>query len=133
MSTSNAVAAAANAAGASGAAAMLVLGVPLGALIAALIGAGLAYVARGSEPDEAIPARILGILMDAFIGSWIAVALVRLTPLHRFGIDAIPLEAIAGLLALFWRGLRSWIPSKADQAFTAFLDFWSRGRSGGTP
>jgi TctA family transporter len=133
MSTSNVIAAASSAAGASGAAAMLVLGIPLGALIAALLGAGLAYVARGREPDEQIPARLLGILMDAFIGGWIAVALVRLIPLHRYGIDAIPLEAIAGLIALFWRGLRIWIPSKADQAFTAVLDTWFRGRSGGAP
>jgi hypothetical protein len=133
MSASNIAAVAASAAGASSAAAMLVLGVPLGALIAALIGASLAYVARGREPDEVIPVRMLGILMDAFVGGWIAVALVRLTPLHRYGIDAIPLEAIAGLLALFWRGLRSWIPSKVDQAFGAFLDYWTRGRSGGAP
>jgi hypothetical protein len=133
MSTSNVIAAASSAAGASGAAAMLVLGVPLGALIAALLGAGLAYVARGREPDDQIPARLLGILMAAFNGGGIAVALVRLVPLHRYGIDAIPLEAIAGLLALFWRGLRVWIPSKADKAFDAFLDLWSRGRSGGAP
>lgn len=132
MTGSNVLSAAASAAGASGAAAMLVLGIPLGALAAALIGAGFAFIARSREPDELIPARLLGILSDALIGGWLAVALIRITPLHRFGIDAIPVEAIAGLLAIFWRGLRMWIPIKADQAFTAFLAFWTR-RDGGAP
>jgi hypothetical protein len=140
MTASNLAGAAVNAAAsaASGAtvglATMMVLGIPMGALAAALIGGGLAYVAREREPDELIPARLLGILSDALIGGWFAVALVKLTVLHRFGIDAIPLEAIAGLLAIFWRQLRLWIPEKANEAFAAFLSWWGgRGRTGGTP
>jgi hypothetical protein len=133
MTASNVVSAAAGAAGASGAAAFLVLGIPLGALAAALLGAGLAFVVGPREHDDMIPVRLLGILMVALISGWLAVALVQITTLHRYGIDAIPVEAIAGLLAIFWRGLRAWIPPKVDQAFTAFLSFWTRGRDGGTP
>lgn len=133
MTASNLGSAAASAAGASGAAALLVLGIPLGALAAALIGAGFSFIARPREPDQYIPVRLLGILADALIGGWLAVALVRITPLHQYGIDGIPLEAIAGLLAIFWRGLRIWIPKKADQAFDAFLGLWTRKRDGGAP
>lgn len=131
MTASNVISASAGAAGASSAAAMLVLGIPLGALAAALIGAGLSYVARPREPDQVIPARLLGILSDAMIGGWLAVALIHFTLLHRYGVDMIPVEAIAGLLAIFWRALRLWIPKKADQAFDAFLGFWTRRRGGG--
>lgn len=132
MSASNAAAATLNAAGASSAAAMLVLGIPLYALAAALLGASLAYVVRERVADEVIPVRLLGILADAFIGGWFAVALVKVTLLHRYGIDSIPLEALAGLIALFWRGLRLWIPTKADQAWEVFLGLWSR-KKGGAP
>lgn len=133
MSTSDLASATAGTAGAAGGAILAVMGIPLGVLAAALIGAGLSYVTRAREPDEVIPVRLIGILADALIGGWLAVALVHLTVLQRYGISAIPLEAIAGLLAISWRVLRLWIPPKADQAFNAFLAFWTRRRDGGAP
>ncbi|MGO1000743.1 hypothetical protein [Lysobacter sp. CA196] len=115
------------ASGAATGATLLVLGIPLEALLAALIGAALSYVARPPIAHTQIPVRLLGIVSDALIGGWLFVIIGRLTPLHRFGVDEIPVEAGAGLLALLWRVLRVWLPPKLDQATDAFLTFWTRG------
>lgn len=130
-STQTATALASQLAAASGAATgatLLVLGIPLEALLAALIGAALSYVARPAVSHSKIPVRLLGIVSDALIGGWLFVILVKLTPLHRFGVGDIPIEAGAGLLALLWRVLRVWLPAKLDQAFDAVLAFWTQGR-----
>lgn len=119
---------AAAATGAATSATLLVLGIPLEALLAALIGAALSYVARPAVSHSKVPMRLLGIVSDALIGGWLFVILVKLTPLHRFGLAEIPIEAGAGLLALLWRVLRVWLPAKLDQAFDALLAFWSPGR-----
>lgn len=130
MSASNMASAAAGTAGAAGGAVLAVMGIPLGVLAAALIGASLSYVTRKREPDEVIPARLIGILADALIGGWLAVSLVKLTLLQPYGVAAVPLEALAGLLAIFWRGLRIWIPRKADEAFSAVVARMGRSRGG---
>ncbi|MGO1073593.1 hypothetical protein [Lysobacter sp. CA199] len=130
-STQTAAALASQVAAASGAATgatLLVLGIPLEALLAALIGAALSYVARPAVSHSKIPVRLLGIVSDALIGGWLFVIVVKLTPLHRFGVDDIPIEAGAGLLALLWRVLRVWLPAKLDRAFDALLAFWTQGR-----
>lgn len=116
------------ASGAATGATLLVLGIPLEALLAALIGAALSYVARPAVSHSKIPIRLLGIVSDALIGGWLFVILVKLTPLHRFGVGDIPIEAGAGLLALLWRVLRVWLPAKLDRAFDAVLAFWTQGR-----
>lgn len=128
-STQTAAALASQIAAASGVATgatLLVLGIPLEALLAALIGAALSYVARPAVSHSKIPVRLLGIVSDALIGGWLFVIVVKLTPLHRFGVDNIPIEAGAGLLALLWRVLRVWLPAKLDRAFDAVLAFWMR-------
>ncbi|MEI2453841.1 hypothetical protein [Lysobacter firmicutimachus] len=116
------------ASGAATGATLLVLGIPLEALLAALIGAALSYVARPAVSHSKIPVRLLGIVSDALIGGWLFVIVVKLTPLHRFGVAEIPIEAGAGLLALLWRVLRVWLPAKLDRAFDAVLAFWTRDR-----
>lgn len=116
------------ASGAATGATLLVLGIPLEALLAALTGAALSYVARPAVPHSKIPVRLLGIVSDALIGGWLFVIAAKLTPLHRFGVNDIPIEAGAGLLALLWRVLRVWLPAKLDRVFDAVLAFWTRGR-----
>ncbi|WP_394539882.1 hypothetical protein PRJ39_04585 [Lysobacter enzymogenes] len=113
--------------GAATSATLLVLGIPLEALLAALVGAALSYVARPPVVHTQIPVRLLGIVSDALIGGWLFVIVAKLTPLHRFGVDDIPIEAGAGLLALLWRVLRVWLPARIDRAFDAFLAMWTRG------
>lgn len=116
------------ASGAATGATLLVLGIPLEALLAALIGAALSYVARPPIAHTKIPVRLLGILSDALIGGWLFVILARLTPLHRFGVDEIPIAAGAGLLALLWRVLRVWLPERIDRVVDAVLAYWTPGR-----
>ena len=114
-------------------AALPVLGIPLAALSAAMLGSGFSYLRRSGQDVEAAPLRLLGISADAFLGGWIAVSAIHATPLHQYGIQAVPIEAIAGLLAFVMQVIRKNTMTYFDRAFQTVLNavvgIFTRGKS----
>lgn len=98
-----------------------ILGVPLAALGAGLLGSAASYLKRTGQSVEAIPLRLLGILMDAFIGSWIAMIIFHAKPLAEYGVTSMPIEALAGLTASLVQFIRTNAASYFDRAFQAWL------------
>lgn len=112
-----------------------VLGIPLGALAAALLGAGFSYLPRGPHPTEQVPLRLLGVLMDAFLGGWCAVALVNIPYSAGFigSWEAAPV-VLAGLLAFVMQAVRVRAGGYVERAFQALLNAAvSRFGKGGDP
>lgn len=103
-------------------AAFVVLGIPLVALAAALLGAGFSYLPKPAQPDEKVPLRLLGVVMDAFLGGWIAVALVHIPfTAHYIGSWESATIVIAALLAFAMQTIRLKAAVYFDQAFQAVL------------
>lgn len=124
----------ATAAGASVGAAFAVLGIPLGALAAALLGAGFSYLPRGAAPHDKVPLRVLGVIADAFIGGWVAVALVHVpyTASHIGAWDSAPV-VFAGLLGFLMQAIRMKTAGYFERAFQTGLNvaagFLGKGKS----
>lgn len=118
-------------------AAFPVLGIPLAALAAAMIGSGYSYLRQPGQQVETVPLRLFGISMDAFLAGWVAVTLFHVTPLNEYGIQAIPIEAIAGLLAFCMQLIRKHFMHYFDRAFQAILNgviaMLPRGKSTNDP
>lgn len=112
--------------------ALVVLGVPIMALAAAMVGAAISHIPRGGQPSRAIPKRIVGIVADAFIGGWLAVFLLKLKPLAEYGIHEVPLPVAAGLCALLVQLLRTKGVTYLDTVVQALVDVFKR-RFGGVP
>lgn len=109
-------------AGAAVGAGFAVLGIPLGALAAALLGAGFSYMPRGAQPNGEVPLRLLGVLMDAFLGGWLAVLLTHVPYTTRLigTWDAAPV-VLAALLAFAMQVIRVKAAGYADKAFQSLL------------
>lgn len=60
---------------ATGAAGMVLFGVPFGVLIAAFLGAILSFYFRKGMPDERIPIIVFGVVAIAFSGAWLSMTL----------------------------------------------------------
>lgn len=114
-------------------AACVVLGIPLLAFIAGLIGAGGGVVISPRVPDEKIPVRMVGIIVIAFIAGWLAVGIVTIAASAKpgWGVHLIPIEAIAGLLALFWHVIKPWLGKKVDALVDGLIAKWTGRRPGG--
>ena len=113
----------ATAAAAVAGAAFVVLGIPLAALTAALLGAGFSYMPKPAQPLDKIPLALLGILMDAFLGGWIAVALVHIPYTARFiGSWEAAVVVLAGLLAFCMQAIRLKAAGYFDRAFQGALN-----------
>ncbi len=110
-----------------------VLGIPIAALAAAMLGSGFSYVRRKAPDVEAIPLRLFGIAADAFIGGWIAVVLFHATVLEPYGSKAIPIEAIAGLCAFLMQVARQKAGGYFERAFQAVLNAWVGFTTRGKP
>jgi hypothetical protein len=110
-----------------------VLGIPVAALTAAMLGSGFSYLKRKGQDVEAVPLRLLGIAADAFIGGWIAVALTHIPQLSPYGMNAIPVEAVAGLAAFLMQVVRIKAADYFERIFQAGLNAWvavfTRGKS----
>lgn len=124
------------AAGAAVGAGFFVLGIPLGALAAALLGAGFSYLPRGAQPNEQVPLRLLGVLVDAFLGGWLAVFLVHVPyTANLIGTWDAATVVLAGLLAFIMQAVRVRAGGYFERAFQALLNaFVARfGKGGGDP
>ena len=109
------------------------LGIPVAALTAAMLGSGFSYLKRKGQDVEGVPLRLLGIAADAFIGGWIAVALTHIPQLSPYGMNAIPVEAVAGLAAFLMQVVRIKAADYFERTFQAGLNAWvavfTRGKS----
>jgi len=112
-----------------------VLGIPVAALAAAMLGSGFSYLQRRGQDVDTIPFRLFGIAADAFIGGWIAVSLPHIPQLAAYGVTAIPIEAAAGLLAFLMQVVRKKVGDYFERAFQAGLNAWiglfNRGKTRG--
>lgn len=93
-------------AAAGGAASIVLLGVPAGVLLAALLGATLSFYFRKGEEEPRIGRVVFGIVAMAYTGAWVALALPAVAP---FGIGEVAgnvdLSVRAGLCALLIQSL----------------------------
>jgi hypothetical protein len=120
-------------AGAAAGAAFVVLGIPLVALTAALLGAGFSYLPKPAQPNEVIPLRLIGVVVDAFIGGWVAVMVVNVPyTAHYIGAWDSATVVLAGLLAFVMQTVRLKSASYFDRAFQAGLNaivaFFGKGK-----
>lgn len=77
---------------------VIFLGIPQAMLVAAVLGALLCHVYTPSASPRKIPALIMTVLVLAFAGAWLAVALPHVPHMEWSG--AIAPEALAGLLSM---------------------------------
>ena len=84
---------------------VVVLGIPLGVLAAALVGASIRAFRDGTQPDRKLPHHALGVTFDGFIGGWFAMAVIGFsyTGAHVKGISPEVLGGFGGLLVEFVR------------------------------
>ncbi|GAB3335275.1 hypothetical protein [Marilutibacter aestuarii] len=91
---------------ASGAVGMVILGVPYGVLIAALLGATLSFYFRKGEPETRIPRVVFGIVAMAFSGAWFSLVLPHIDFLGLGAMAAkVDPSARAGLCALAFQSI----------------------------
>jgi hypothetical protein len=93
-----------NASAAGGAAGMVLLGVPLGVLVAAFLGAILSFYFRQGESEAKIPRIAFGVVAIAFAGAWVSLALPAIDAL-QIGATAARIDPSvrAGLCALVFQ------------------------------
>lgn len=105
------------------------LGIPLGVLCASLGGAAARTFRDEAAPDWGIPRKVRRIVIDGFIGGWVAMFLVT-SPRTRQWFDGMSpalLGAFGGLLVQF---LFDNAPRWADQAWQTVLSIFSRKKTG---
>lgn len=106
---------------ASGAVGIVLLGVPLGVLIAAFLGAILSFYFRKGHPERRIPSIVFGVVAMAFGGAWLSLLLPHVSVLG-IGTAAAAVDASvrAGLCALAFQSLwnfgNRFIERKAETA-----------------
>lgn len=136
--TALATAATGAAAAAAGAAAepsifdVLVLGIPLGVLTAALGGSAAQYLHKPAQPDRNLPRELRGVLIDGFIGGWLAMFLVGFKWTAPY-VHAIAPAVVGALCALLVQFLREHGKSYFDEAFQVALGLFRRRQAGGKP
>ena len=107
-----------------------VLGIPAGALVAALVAAALNNTADQADPGRSIPARLGAVLFDALIGGWLAMLLIRLPAFRGYGVEELGVTVAAALLTLCVPWVRVHAPATAGQVRDIAVD-WLRRKFGG--
>lgn len=91
---------------ATGAMGIVLLGVPLGVLVAAFLGAILSFYFRKGVSDERIPRIVFGVVAMAFAGAWLSLALPHVDLLQIGEMAAkVDASARAGLCALAFQSI----------------------------
>lgn len=111
-------------------AASVILGIPAAVLCAAVVGAIISHLPRDGQPDTKIPARVIAVVSDTFVGGWLAVAILQLTFFKEYGVHNIPAPAVGALCALIVQWARSKSSDYFERAFAVALDAFKR-RIGG--
>lgn len=103
-------------------AASVILGIPAAVLCAAVVGSIISHLPRDGQPETKIPARVMAVVSDTFIGGWLAVAALQLTFLEPYGVHNIPAPAVGALCALLVQWLRTKIADYFERAFVVAMD-----------
>lgn len=111
--------------------AIAVLGIPLAVLAASLGGAAMRHLREPRQPDQKIPARVLGIVTDGFIGGWFAMLLIGLPSTAGYIGTTLRPEVVGAVCALLVQFARENGKAYFDQVFTAVVSWFTRRRAGG--
>ena len=87
-----------------------ILGIPGGALVAALFAAALNNTQDPATPDKGIAGRLMRTLADAMIGGWLAMLLMNLPAFDRYEVEKIGAPVAAALLTLCVPWFRKTLP-----------------------
>ncbi len=93
---------------------LVVLGVPVLVLAAAIVGAGIRYVGKPSKPECKVPRRMVATACDALIGAWLAMLLLGLpATAGHIGTTVRP-EVVGAVCALSVQYLRTRVAEWGD-------------------
>lgn len=109
---------------------VLVMGIPLGVLVAALGGSSAQYLNKPRQPDSTVPREVRGTVIDGFIGGWLAMGLIGFTLTAPYLLMIEP-AVVGALCALLVQTIRVHGKGYFDRIFTAALGWFSRNRVGG--
>lgn len=108
---------------------ILILGIPLGVLIASMAASSLRHMRDPSQPDKKIAAQVLSMLFDGFAGGWLAMFIVSVPFTRGYVGDVVRPEVIGALCALTVQFLRDHGKSYLDEAFKTVLALFGRKRN----
>lgn len=111
---------------------VVVLGIPLGVLAAALVGASIHAFRDGVKPDKKIPHHALGVTFDGFVGGWLAMFLVGFSFTHEH-VKSISPEILGGFGGLLVEFIRSNGKRWFEQFYSAILSRLSKKPTGEFP
>lgn len=109
---------------------IVVLGIPLSVLAAALAGAAVRSLREPSQADAKIPMKVLGTVADGFVGGWAAMALLTIPFTQKHLGASVPPEVIGALCALLVQFVRANGKGYFDQAYATVLSLFGRKKSG---
>lgn len=100
--------------------AMVVLGMPLGVLMASMLASALRDMREPAQPDQDIPKRVARIVFDGIVGGYLAMLVVGLSFTREYVADVLPavLGALFAIVLPWWRA--NW-RDYVDPAFRAVL------------
>lgn len=116
--------------------AILVLGIPLGVLAAALAGSAIRHVREPASPDRKLAAQALGTVADGFIGGWLAMLLIGLPTTAGYVGSVVRPEVVGAVCALLVQFLRDHAKGYWDQIWGVIVEAfrsWVIRRSGAPP
>lgn len=84
---------------------VVVMGIPLSVLAAALAGASARSLKEGAGTDQGLPKRATGTIVDGFVGGWFAVVLIGFTTTAPY-LEKVPAEAVGAMGGLLTEYIR---------------------------
>jgi hypothetical protein len=112
--------------------AVVVLGVPLSVLAAALVGASIRAFREGVQPDRKMPHHAIGVTFDGFVGGWIAMFIVGFSYTHVHVQDIAP-EILGGFGGLSTEFVRTNGKRWFEQLYSAVLSRVKKQPAGDLP
>lgn len=110
----------------SGMATVPILGIPAGALVAALVAAALNNTGDRAVPGRSVPRLLQTVVFHAFIGGWVAMAALKLSIFRGHGVQELGATITAALVTLCVPWIRENAPTMAREAWQ-----WLLSRFGG--
>lgn len=110
--------------------AIVVLGIPLGVLAAALVGAAIRHLRAPAQPDRRMVTQAFGTVADGFIGGWLAMLLIGLPSTNSYVGDVLRPEVMGALCALLVQFLRDYGKGYFDRLYDALLSRFFGSRAG---
>lgn len=102
---------------------IVVLGIPLGVLGAALAGAATRYLREPPQAEKDILPKLVGTLTDGLVGGWLAMLLIGLPSTAGYVGQVVRPEIVGALCALVMQYLRSNVAEWANQLVRNLLSW----------